>query len=77
MADAANGRFFGTIKWYNSAKGYGFIRSDEPLNGSGDLYLPERELSEYEPLLPGERVSFLLGGIGPGKRPFARQVVRE
>jgi CspA family cold shock protein len=63
----------GTVKWFNDAKGYGFIQQDEgpdvfvhfsAINGSGF-----RTLSE------GERVSFEIEQ-GP-KGPAAKNVEKE
>ena len=46
----------GTIKWFNDAKGFGFVTSDE----GEDLFIHCRDISNYAPghLLDGDRVSF-------------------
>ncbi|MCO6439588.1 MAG: cold-shock protein [Nitrococcus mobilis] len=47
----------GTIKWFNSVKGYGFI---QPENGSRDVFvhISAVERSGLETLNEGQRVSY-------------------
>lgn len=47
----------GTIKWFNSIKGYGFI---QPENGSRDVFvhISAVERSGFETLNEGQRVSY-------------------
>ncbi len=47
----------GTVKWFNEAKGYGFIANDD---GSGDLFVhfSNIEGSGFKTLRDGEAVEF-------------------
>ena len=47
----------GTVKWFNDAKGFGFIEND---NGSGDLFVhfSNIEGSGFKTLREGEPVEF-------------------
>ena len=47
----------GTVKWFNSVKGYGFI---QPENGSSDVFvhISAVERSGLETLNEGQRVSY-------------------
>ncbi len=47
----------GTVKWFNSEKGYGFIKNDD---GSGDLFVHFSAIQAdgYKTLEEGQRVSF-------------------
>ena len=47
----------GTVKWFNTAKGYGFI---EPENGEKDVFIhiSAVEKSGLKPLLENQKVSF-------------------
>jgi CspA family cold shock protein len=47
----------GTVKWFNDAKGYGFIAPDE---GSKDLFVHHSSIvgSGYKSLAEGARVEF-------------------
>ena len=47
----------GTVKWFNSAKGYGFITPD---NGSDDcfVHVTAVQASGYKQLLENQRVEF-------------------
>ena len=46
----------GTVKWFNSEKGYGFIKNDD---GSGDLFVHFSAIQAdgYKTLEEGQRVS--------------------
>jgi CspA family cold shock protein len=57
----------GTVKWFNEAKGYGFIAPD---NGSKDLFAHFREIQStdgYKTLAENARVQFDVtqGAKGP------------
>ena len=51
-------RQIGTVKWFNDAKGFGFIT---PENGSADLFVHFRAIqgSGFKSLQEGQRVSFI------------------
>lgn len=52
----------GTVKWFNSEKGYGFIA---PENGSNDVFVHFRQVNRTAPgrveLLEGQAVTFEIG----------------
>lgn len=61
----------GTVKWFNSEKGYGFITPD---NGSNDLFVHHSEIKTtgYANLDQDQKVNF---EIGQGKKgPCANNV---
>lgn len=60
----------GTVKWFNDAKGFGFISSDD----GGDVFVHQQEIQAdgFRSLAEGARVSFELGQ-GP-KGPKATNV---
>ena len=59
-------RHTGTVKWFNNAKGFGFIA---PLDGSADVFVHFSgiESEGYKSLNEGQRVSYSLieGRKGP------------
>ena len=62
----------GTVKWFNSSKGYGFVTPDE---GGDDLFVHHSEIKTegYATLDEGQRVDF---EVGQGKKgPCATNVV--
>jgi CspA family cold shock protein len=62
----------GTVKWFNSAKGFGFINQDD---GGDDLFVHHSEIKTegYASLDEGQVVEFI---IGQGKKgPCATNVV--
>ncbi len=62
----------GTVKWFNSSKGYGFITPDD---GGDDLFVHHSEIKTegYASLDEGQKVDFQ---IGEGKKgPCATNVV--
>ncbi|MEM1157170.1 MAG: cold-shock protein [Verrucomicrobiota bacterium] len=64
----------GTVKWFNSEKGYGFITPDD---GGQDLFVhhSEIQMEGYAKLEDGEKVSF---EVGQGQKgPCAQKVERE
>ena len=61
----------GTVKWFNSSKGYGFIAPDD---GSEDLFIHHSEIKTegYASLDEGQKVEF---EVGEGKKgPCATSV---
>jgi len=62
----------GTVKWFNSSKGYGFISPDD---GSTELFVHHSEIKTqgYASLDEGQKVEFELG---QGKKgPCATNVI--
>jgi len=62
----------GTVKWFNSSKGFGFINPDD---GSADLFVHHTEIKSngYASLDEGQKVEF---EVGQGKKgPCATNVV--
>ncbi|MFT7144728.1 MAG: CspA family cold shock protein [Alphaproteobacteria bacterium] len=65
----------GTVKWFSSEKGYGFIEPDENEN-TADIFvhLTAVERAGYEQLEPGQKVSFTLT-LDPRKgKPTANDI---
>ena len=62
----------GTVKWFNSSKGFGFINQDD---GGEDLFVHHSEIKSggYASLDEGQRVEF---EVGQGKKgPCATNVI--
>ena len=70
MAD----RTTGTVKWFNAAKGYGFISHE----GGKDLFVHYSEIQDagngYRELKEGDQVEFTIGTSPKG--PQATRVVK-
>lgn len=61
----------GTVKWFNSEKGYGFIAPDD---GSADLFAHYSQIDSrgYRSLEEGQKVEF---EVGQGQKgPQAQQI---
>jgi len=54
----------GTVKWFNGAKGFGFIA---PADGGADLFVHQSQIEDYESrgMAEDQRVEF---EIGDGRR---------
>jgi CspA family cold shock protein len=62
----------GIVKWFNAAKGFGFITPDD---GGGDLFVHHSEIKTngYASLDEGQKVEF---EVGEGKKgPCATNVI--
>ena len=62
----------GTVKWFNSSKGFGFINPDD---GGDDLFVHHSEIKTngYASLNEGQKVEF---EVGQGKKgPCANNVI--
>ncbi|MGL4666375.1 MAG: cold-shock protein [Saezia sp.] len=64
----------GTVKWFNNAKGYGFIQPD---NGSDDVFahFSAIEMDGFRTLKPGMRVQFTLAEGDKGAQAKDIQVI--
>lgn len=69
MSEAAE-RCSGRIKWYNSDRGYGFIRTADAREFFAHV---SQVQGDYEPL-KGDAVEFSIDR-GKDGRPFARRIV--
>ena len=60
----------GTVKWFNTEKGFGFIENDD---GSGDVFVHFSSIvsnSQHKSLLDGQRVTF---DTAPDKKDARKQ----
>ena len=66
-------RTVGTVKWFNDAKGFGFIT---PENGSKDRFVHHTaiQMQGFKTLTEGERVEFDV--VEGQKGPAAENVIR-
>jgi len=64
----------GTVKWYNTERGFGFIAVDD---GSADMYVHATDLAINGPLMEDDRVSFVTEIDRRTNKPKAVNVVRR
>ena len=64
----------GKVKWFNNAKGYGFIEPDEAVDQDIFVHYSAIEQEGYKTLREGDVVSYELN-VGP-KGPAAQNVSR-
>jgi len=64
----------GTVKWFNSEKGYGFIAQD---NGQADVFVHYSEISGagFRNLEEGQRVEFEIGQGNKGPQATAVRAI--
>lgn len=67
-------QYRGTVRWFNNAKGYGFLGVD---GGGGDVFVHFSSIQSdgYKRLKEGESVEFDIAN-GPTGRPQAQSVRR-
>lgn len=63
--------FFGSVKWFNDAKGFGFI---EPEGGGKDVFVHHSciQMDGFRTLKQGERVRYVL--VNGEKGPAAHEI---
>ncbi len=64
-------RTTGTVKWFNEAKGFGFIQPDE---GDKDCFVHHSQVAEGTSLREGDKVEFEI--VQEEKGPAAREVTK-
>ena len=69
QAQQTTSRHVGVVKWFNSAKGYGFIASETALPDKADVFVHFSGISArgYRTLVEGQEVEFSVedGAKGP------------
>lgn len=69
-------RIAGTVKWFNSSKGFGFIAPDQ---GGADVFVHYSGIagSGYKKLSENQRVSFVVEKVQKGYQATDVQVLQE
>lgn len=69
----------GKVKWFNDAKGYGFIQSEELPNGQSDIFVHYSEIMRdgYKTLAQGQTVEFELADTPKGLQAKSVAVVSQ
>lgn len=72
MSDS-NSRYTGKVKFYNSQKGYGFLKPDD---GSKDIFIGIKALPNgVDTLLPDQRVSYKIKDAPKGPAATAMELL--
>jgi CspA family cold shock protein len=73
MTGSKAGRIGGTVKWFNDAKGYGFLAPDD---GGADVFCHYSAIQSkgFKSLKDGQRVEFEIEPGAKGKPQAARVV---
>lgn len=58
----------GKVKWFSDAKGYGFIQTEDGVNGGKDIFVHYSEIQKegYKSLAQGQPVQFELSETPKG-----------
>lgn len=58
----------GMVKWFSDAKGYGFIKTDDPAHSGKDIFVHYTEIMKdgYKSLAQGQPVEFELSDTPKG-----------
>jgi len=67
-------RATGTVKWFNDAKGYGFISLEAPASGECFVHHSAIQAQGFRTLTEGDRVEFDL--VQGAKGPAAENVLK-
>lgn len=65
----------GTVKWFNSERGYGFVMKDEDETNEYFVHYSYIQMDGYKTLKPGQKVTFQL--VDTDKGVQAQDVIPE